>query len=253
MQGGRRIRDEQSKTAPLVSIITVVYNAREHLSELLNNVLAKIPDDFEFIVIDGNSTDGTLDLLQSCDDRIDYWLSEPDRGIYDAMNKAQGLARGYFLYHLNAGDKLITIPREELEAAARDDIDVVSFRVRVDENREFRPSSGFMLRLKNTLHHQGTFYRRETFVPYDLRFPVLADFDANQRLALGGAKIRTFDKIIAQHLSGGAADSINGYAEHSAIVRKNFGWLCLGISLALSEWKGIKIRRKAAFKRWLKL
>jgi len=55
-----------------------------------------------------------------------------------------------------------------------------------------------------------------------------------------------FSADIERYRSGGAADSINGYAEHSAIVRKNFGWLCLGISLALSEWKGIKMRRKAA-------
>jgi glycosyltransferase involved in cell wall biosynthesis len=235
-----------------VSIITVVYNAKEELSRLLQAVSILEPKVFELIVVDGGSQDGTIELLQDWDDRIDVWISEPDRGIYDAMNKAQCLARGMFLYHLNAGDTLLEMPQRELEQAVRQPVDVVTFRVRVDDNREFRPSYGLMLRIKNTLHHQGTFYRREAFVPYDLRFRVLADFDVNQRLALRGAKVQIFDKIIAHHVSGGTGDSLHDYGEGSAVVRKNFGPFYVALSYVVNELKGIRIRRQRALKRWFK-
>jgi glycosyltransferase involved in cell wall biosynthesis len=235
----------------LVSIITVVFRAKNDLVSMLPNIFEHDPRDFELIVIDGNSGDGTVELLREWDEKIDYWLSEPDKGIYDAMNKAQAIAQGDFLYHLNAGDRLLHVPRAELEGARRENIDVAAFRVSVDGNREFIPSCGSMLRLKNTLHHQGTFYRRQTFLPYDLRYKILADYDVNQRLALRGAKMKAFDKVVAWHSSGGAGDVIKGYSEHSSILRKNYGWPYVAVSLMLSEWKGIKARRKAALKRWL--
>jgi glycosyltransferase involved in cell wall biosynthesis len=250
-EGGRRTRGDIRTEQPLVTIITVVFRAKDDLASLLNNVFEHDPRHFELIVIDGNSNDGTVELLREWDEKIDYWLSEPDKGIYDAMNKAQALAQGDFLYHLNAGDKLLQLPREELELARRDNIDVASFRVSVDGNREFSPSSGSMLKLKNTLHHQGTFYRRQTFLPYDVRYKVLGDFDVNQRLALRGANMRMFDKVVAWHSSGGAGDTMTGYDEHSSILRKNYGWFYLVASLVLSEWKGIKTRRTIALKRWL--
>jgi glycosyltransferase involved in cell wall biosynthesis len=251
LEGGRRTLGPARPEPPLVSIITVVFRAKNELEAILRNVFEFDTNDFELIVIDAGSKDGTLDLLREWDNKIDYWLSEPDKGIFDAMNKAQTVAQGHFLFHLNAGDRLLHFPKEELELAQREQLDVVSFPVSVDGNREFRPSCGFMLRLKNTLHHQGTFYRRETFLPYDLKYPMLADFDVNQRLAVRGAKMRAFDKVVAWHASGGAGDSINGYAEHGAILRKNYGWLFMNASIALSEYKGIKARRKAAFRRWL--
>jgi glycosyltransferase involved in cell wall biosynthesis len=252
LEGGRRLRTGTGKTSPLVSIITVVYNAKEELSRLLQAVFTLEPEDFELIVIDGGSQDGTVELLRSFDERIDVWISEPDRGIYDAMNKAQTLAQGVFLYHLNAGDTLLEIPRRELEQAARQPVDAVTFRVRVDDDREFRPSFGFKLRLKNTLHHQGTFYRRETFGPYDLQFRILADFDANQRLALRRAKVQIVDKLIAHHVSGGAGDSLGDNGEGSAVVRKNFGPAYMTVSQIVNEFKGIRLRRQAALKRWFK-
>lgn len=251
LEGGRRTRGEIRTDRPLISIITVVFRAKNDLIPLLENVFEHDPRDFELIVVDGGSSDGTVELLREWDEKIDYWVSEPDQGIYDAMNKAQALAQGDFLYHLNAGDKLLHVPRQELELARQDNIDVAAFRVTIDGNREFCPSRGLMLTLKNTLHHQGTFYRRQTFLPYDVRYKVLGDFDVNQRLALRGAKIRLFDKVVAWHASGGAADALLGYSEHSSIVRKNYGWPHLVVSLILSEWKGIKIRRTAALKKWL--
>ncbi len=88
----------------MVSIVVVLYRDREECIRLLDNILTFDPLHFELVVIDGSSDDGTVEVLQERDDKIDYWLSEPDSGIYDAMNKGIAAAHGEYVLHLNAGD-----------------------------------------------------------------------------------------------------------------------------------------------------
>src|ERR1700761_1705639 len=151
-EGGQLLRIGTSGAPSLISVITVVYNSRPELISLLQSVASHKSQDVELIVIDGGSTDGTLELLQSQDSNIDYWLSEPDRGIYDAMNKGISKARGYFLLHLNAGDQLLSLPIGDLEIARSQDIDIAAFQVLLDGKRKFHPSGGIRLRFNNTLH-----------------------------------------------------------------------------------------------------
>lgn len=89
---------------PLVTIITVVYNGKKHLKETIVSVLSQTYDNIEYIVIDGGSTDGTLNIISKYDFAIDYWLSEKDDGIYDAMNKGISLSTGEFIGILNSDD-----------------------------------------------------------------------------------------------------------------------------------------------------
>jgi glycosyltransferase involved in cell wall biosynthesis len=91
---------------PLVTVITVVFNAAQQIEATLQSVLAQTYDNIEYLVIDGGSDDGTLDILRKYEDRIDYWVSEPDAGIYDAMNKGVDLASGAWINFMNAGDSL---------------------------------------------------------------------------------------------------------------------------------------------------
>jgi glycosyltransferase involved in cell wall biosynthesis len=229
---------------PLVSILTVVFRAREELPALIESVARLKTDKVEFIVIDGGSKDGTCELLSQYDSVIDYWVSEPDKGIYDAMNKGIAAAQGTFLFHLNAGDRLLHIPVRELEAAASRGTDIVAFRVSIDGKQEFRPAQGFVLRLKNTLHHQGTFYRREDFPVYDVGYRVFADFDANQRLARRGARIEIFDQVVASHMGGGLSDvhTKANVSEFFQIIRKNYGWTHLPPAWSICKWRGLKTR-----------
>lgn len=89
---------------PLITIITVVYNGGAVLESTILSVLRQSYDNIEYIVVDGGSADNTLQIIKQYEHAIDYWLSEPDRGIYDAMNKAIAAARGDWLNFMNAGD-----------------------------------------------------------------------------------------------------------------------------------------------------
>ena len=90
---------------PLISIITVVFNGEKYLEKTIQSVINQTYPNVEYIIIDGGSTDGTLDIIKKYEDYIDYWVSEKDRGIYDAMNKGIDLATGRWINFMNAGDK----------------------------------------------------------------------------------------------------------------------------------------------------
>jgi glycosyltransferase involved in cell wall biosynthesis len=87
-----------------VTVVTVTYNAEDLLEKTINSVLSQTYENVEYIIIDGGSTDGTVDILKQYDGRIGYWASEPDEGIYHAMNKAIERASGEFINFMNAGD-----------------------------------------------------------------------------------------------------------------------------------------------------
>jgi len=242
-EGGRRTQGHVRTKEPLVSIITVTFSAKDDLERILKNVFEFDASEFELIVIDGGSADGTVEILEQWNQKIEYWLSESDTGIYDAMNKARGLARGRFLYHLNAGDSLVYLPTKELETAILDNVDIATFPVSIDGNRKFYPSNSWKLRIKNTFHHQGTFYRRETLPAYDPSYKVYADFDLNQRAVLSGSKVQIFDTVVAVHSTAGISNTAAiAESEHYRIIRKNHGLRYLAVSWIQRKWDGVMVR-----------
>ena len=107
MEGGIRIIDgnrQSEPNKPLVSVITVVLNGDKHLEQTIQSVLSQTYDNIEYIIIDGQSKDNTLDIIKKHETKIDYWLSEKDGGIYFAMNKGINLANGEIIGILNADD-----------------------------------------------------------------------------------------------------------------------------------------------------
>lgn len=88
-----------------ITVVTVCFNAAKELEETMLSVLGQDYPDVEYIVIDGGSTDGTVDIIRKYADRLAYWVSEPDKGIYDAMNKGIAAATGDYINFMNAGDR----------------------------------------------------------------------------------------------------------------------------------------------------
>ncbi len=91
---------------PLISVVTVAYNAVATIEQTILSVINQTYPNIEYIIIDGGSTDGTVNIIKKYMDHIAYWVSEPDKGIYDAMNKGGIRATGTFIQFLNAGDWL---------------------------------------------------------------------------------------------------------------------------------------------------
>lgn len=224
-EGGRRFTEAPRQKAPLVSTITVVFNDREDLGHILESIDRVRTPEVEVIVIDGGSKDGTIELLRQSEDKVDYWLSEPDRGIYDAMNKGLAAATGEYVLHLNAGDRLLAIPFDRLRKSLEDEVDVVCFRVTSPPRSSvFRPRTGFLMRLENTWHHQGTFYRRVKHPGYDASYRVFGDYDANQKMQKAGRRVRIYDECVANQETQGLSENEASMAEYYHLIRTNFGW-----------------------------
>jgi len=184
-EGGLRTQGRFKKSMPekpLVSILTVVFNGEQYLEQTIQSVLKQDYDNIEFIVIDGGSTDGTLNILRKYENVIDYWISEPDKGISDAFNKAVLLSSGDYLNFQGAGDLLVAgdVVSRMLEGInPRRDM-LISGRVqRVKEHdpnkilwvapRNFSPSfDKRSLLFRMSLPHQGLLTNRHMFERYGL-------------------------------------------------------------------------------------
>jgi glycosyltransferase involved in cell wall biosynthesis len=219
LEGGRRLRSSFPRTPPLVSIVVVVFRARQQLPPVLDSIFAMESAEVEVVVVDGGSDDGTVELLQEYDNRIDYWLSEPDNGIYHAMNKALAACTGEYVLHLNAGDKLRSLPIGRLRHFSAEKADVVSCQVLMDERVVYSPRTGFRMMIENTWHHQGTFYRRLTHPKYNEDYRVYGDFDLNQRITKQRRDVRLLAEVVAEHSNDGI--SVRGRSRYAAELWKS--------------------------------
>jgi glycosyltransferase involved in cell wall biosynthesis len=199
---------------PVISIIIPCYNVEKLLPECLDAVLAQEYDSKEVIIVDGGSTDKTLEILRqySAKYRIIKWVSEKDRGVYDAMNKGVGMATGEWVYFLGADDcfydanvlsGIFSAGRTVGVAAAASGSDIIYGNVEFKYSRQIYNGPYDLKRvlLESNICHQAIFYRRSVFEKvgsYDIGCKVYADRDFNIRCFLqSGLKIRFLDRIIA--------------------------------------------------------
>lgn len=106
-EGGKRLKsqiNQYDKNNPLISIITVTYNGEKYIEETFQSVFKQTNKNYEYIVIDGGSSDNTINIIKKYDSKIDYWVSEKDLGIYDAFNKGMQLCKGEYIGFINSDD-----------------------------------------------------------------------------------------------------------------------------------------------------
>ena len=149
---------------PLVSVITVVRNAAATITATLDSVRAQRQVDIEHVIVDGTSSDGTLDILKAHQHDQLRWISEPDQGIYDAMNKGIDLAKGEWLLFLGADDVLAdpAVLSDIFERQELLQYDLVCGRSSYHGGRECVPRLDWHTLIFNTVHHQAAFYRRRS-------------------------------------------------------------------------------------------
>ncbi len=167
-----------------LSIITINYNNRDGLRKTIESVVAQTTRNFEYIVIDGGSTDGSVDVIKEYADYIDYWVSEPDKGIYNAMNKGVAVAHGEYCQFLNSGDWLYdeTVVDSFLKLDDNSDIIlgksayIMSDRIHIIRNID-NDISLIDMHLGG-LNHQSSFIRTDLCRkrPYDETYKVCSDW-----------------------------------------------------------------------------
>ena len=197
---------------PRLTVITVSYNAKETIEQTILSVAAQSAEGIEYLVIDGASSDGTADVLRRHSHHIDHWVSEPDNGIYDAMNKGIAMARGEWIMFLNADDYFENERSAQYILEATDDlIDVVSGQTLMKYAHHeciFRPSQRFGLMLQLPFMHPSTIVRRSTFQTcghFDTRYRIAADCDFFLRLISRGYNHRSIQEIVTVMRDGGAS------------------------------------------------
>lgn len=230
-------------SSPLVTIITATFNAADHLHRTIQSIRGLTYKNIEWIVIDGNSTDQTIELIKRNEDIVDYWVSEPDGGIYDAWNKGVSMARGEWIAFLGAGDtykpESITAYIEAIKASSVAP-DLVSSRVQLVDSdgvvlREWGGLFNWdVFRKYMNIAHVGSLHHRrlfENFGHFDTAYKSSADYDFLMR---GGAELKALyiDQVTALMLGGGASNGYKGIYE-TYLIQRRFG---AGASAKVRYW-----------------
>ncbi|MFV8819711.1 glycosyltransferase family 2 protein [Haliea sp. E17] len=218
-----------------LSIIIVTLNAASALEKTLDSVFSQTFDDYELVIIDGQSTDRTVDIIRNCEERLGYWVSEPDDGIYAAMNKGLQAASGEYVQFLNAGDCFVDSAVLEQVFCTDDRPDLFYgdiYRVGVDGSLKVVSAEDFTE--KNLLRHgtgvichQAMFVRRAVTPVYDTRYRFKGElnwyFDLVQ--APGFRYVKCEHAIVNYELGGwGYQNFLRNRLDWIRVAIDRFGW-----------------------------
>jgi putative colanic acid biosynthesis glycosyltransferase len=208
----KNILKPRNAELPLVSIITVVFNGEATITATIDSVLAQKYPNIEYILCDGASTDSTVKILDSYSDRLDYWVSEKDQGIYDAMNKGVSLATGQWVLFLGSDDRLASPDSIEnlmttvCAAGAAPELMLICGKVRYDNGYEYTSQLSKATLISNTVHHQASLYNIKLF--QDFRYStvcrVYSDYELNLLVYLKSQRVILTADMVAICGVGGA-------------------------------------------------
>ena len=246
LEGGLRLNGEEKRSRvgkPLVSIITATFNASEHLPRTIQSIREQIYANIEWIVVDGASKDKTVELIRQNEDVIDYWVSEPDGGIYDAWNKGVLLASGDWIAFIGAGDSYmpsaidnymnVMSTSAEIPELASSQVQLVS-----DSRSALRvwgaPFKWEEFEKYMTIAHVGALHHRSLFEKhglFDISYSSAADYEFLMRC---GASLKSIylNELTADMLVGGISNGYKGMFE-TYLIQKRYG---AGISAKFRFW-----------------
>lgn len=226
---------------PKFSIITITYNAAEVIEPTLQSVLAQTYTNYEYLLIDGGSTDGTVAKVQASGIAIAHLVSERDNGLYDAMNKGIALATGDYLCFLNAGDAFYAPSTlQQIVDAIKDEKELPGVlygeTAEVDESRNFVRMRRLSVPEKLTWRsfkdgmvvcHQAFYARRDIAPMYDLKYRLSADVDWCIRVMKNASKLVKVDATVVNYLQNGLSLKHHraSLIERFKIMKKHYGLL----------------------------
>ena len=236
MEGGLRTTAAAPRSSepgrPLFSIITVVLNGAKHVEQAITSVLAQSYRNVEYIVIDGGSTDATLDIIRQYADRIDYWCSEADSGIYHAMNKGLQLARGELIGLLNADDFYEPDALERVAACWQKDRPAIYYGdnlvLQEDLGLTYRRRASLRYWLGMSICHQAMFVHRAIYRQlegYRTGYRFAADYDFLLRAVNAGVALVPVQACLVNYRDTGRTSLhyTASLAEAKGINRDCFG------------------------------
>lgn len=242
-----------NRPQPRFSIITVTYNAEKVIGKTIQCVLAQSYRNYEYIIVDGASKDQTLSIIDQYRDHITKVISEPDKGLYDAMNKGIAAATGDYLCFLNAGDsfheadtlklmvdsihgnELPDIIYGETAIVDKDDNFLHMRRLKAPEKLTWKSFRQGML-----VCHQAFFAKRSLAEPFDLSYRFSADFDWCIRVMKKARTMHNTHLTVIDYLDEGVTTQNHkaSLKERFRIMAKHYGWIS---TIAWHAWFVIRL------------
>ena len=220
---------------PKISVITVVFNGEDQIERTISSVANQTYKQIEYIIIDGNSTDKTLDIIAGLKG-VDLLVSEPDSGLYDAMNKGLKAASGQYVWFLNSGDQIYSNDTvEKIVSGLSGEPDIIyggTMIIDADQreigDRRLKPPDPLTwrsFRLGMVVCHQSILVKRQLAPEYNLDYRLSADFDWVIRAARRSSALHNTNLILSRFLEGGLTDhNIKaGLKERFKIMRRYYG------------------------------
>lgn len=247
---------------PTISIITITYNAERFLERTIRSIMAQQATDFEYLVIDGASTDGTPDIIKRFEPNITTWISEPDKGLYDAMNKGLYLAKGQYVWFMNAGDEIHdpqTLPNllAQIKASAADVyysdalfvreehgiVKPVGLRSQVTPHALPHKLTWHDMSLGMKVCHQA-FVVKRAIAPDYLTSNLSADLDWEIRCLKAAGKIEFLSFILCKYLLGGLSvqQHRRSLIDRFKILALHFGLLPTLVNHARIIWRASQFK-----------
>lgn len=241
---------EKKPFLPILSVITVVYNNVKHIERTVSSVLNQDYPNIEYIIVDGASTDGTLDVIERFKGQIAVLISEKDQGIYEAMNKGMLLATGDYILFMNSGDELYASNTVRTVFATSSDADIYYGETEmIDESgrslgrrRHKTPEEFSWKSFKYGMHisHQAIYIKKSITNPYDLDYQLSADIDWILTAAKKARYIVNTHQYVAKYLVGGMSkkrhlqslkERFHIFSKHYGLLSNLFNHLIIALSL----------------------